>query len=87
MLRRAFFPDRLVQCSLRLSDGTLVVPPWVVIRPQSPPPPCFHPHCPDETQLVTAASMLRVKAQLRIRGDHVTLDWLDRFSNRELEQR
>lgn len=48
MLRRAFFPDRLVQCSLRLRNGTLVVPPWVVIRPQSPPPPCFHPHCPDE---------------------------------------
>lgn len=31
--------------------------------------------------------MLRVKAQLRIRGDTVTLDWLDRFSTRELEQR
>lgn len=49
-----------------------------------PHPPAF---CPNEPQLVTAASMLRVKAQLRIRGDTVTLDWLDRFSNRELEQR
>lgn len=31
--------------------------------------------------------MRRVKSELRIRGDRHTLDWLERFSEVELEQR
>lgn len=38
-------------------------------------------------ELVTSASIRRVKSELRIRGDKYTLDWLERFSEVELEER
>eukprot|EP00903_Cladosiphon_okamuranus_P019561 g17991.t1 len=71
--------------SLRLSS----MEPMTEVDPSSGTanPPRRRSTYKDALELVTAASMLRVKAQLRIRGDTVTLDWLDRFSNRELEQR
>lgn len=41
----------------------------------------------NEPQLVTTASLRRFKAELRIRGDRHTSEWLNRFSDQELEQR
>lgn len=55
--------------------------------PSLPLPVAITPVLPTGTQLATAASMRRVKSELRIRGDRRTLDWLDRFSDRELGQR
>ncbi|CAN0088737.1 unnamed protein product [Ectocarpus sp. 12 AP-2014] len=76
-------PDRAQ--ALRLSS----LKPMTDVDPSSGTanPPRRRSTYKDALELVTAASMRRVKAELRIRGDMVTLDWLDRFSSRELEQR
>ncbi|CAN0296569.1 unnamed protein product [Pylaiella littoralis] len=76
-------PDKA--SALRLSS----MQPMMEVDPSSGTanPPRRRSTYKDALDLVTAASMNRVKAQLRIRGDRVTLDWLDRFSDRELDHR
>ncbi|CAM9790952.1 unnamed protein product [Scytosiphon promiscuus] len=76
-------PDRAQ--ALRLSS----LQPMTEVDPSSGTanPPRRRSTYRDALELVTAASMKRVRAELRIRGDRTTLDWLERFSNSELEQR
>eukprot|EP00904_Undaria_pinnatifida_P014256 jgi/Undpi1/9961/HiC_scaffold_28.g12415.m1 len=76
-------PDRAQ--ALRMS----VLEPMVEVDPSSgmANPPQRRAAYKTAVELATAASMRRVRSELRIRGDSRTLDWLDRFSDRELEQR
>ncbi|CAM9521401.1 unnamed protein product [Ascophyllum nodosum] len=75
--------DRALQLRLTVMEPTQEIDP----SSGTADPPQRRATYKSAVDLVTAASLRRVQSELRIRGDRHTLEWLDRFSERELDVR